>query len=74
MVTVYMERTVDVNTYDQILSGMTKSKHEAKTRGMLVSVCNNAVATLIRISHYILTSPNQKGKKSSGSGVTLHGH
>ncbi|KAK4790795.1 hypothetical protein SAY86_031208 [Trapa natans] len=65
-VAVYLEKTMDINTYNEILSGMTNPKHEIKVRDMIVSVCNSAVETFIRTSHDVLTSPNQNANKSSG--------
>ena len=34
MVTVYLDKTMDTNTYDEILSGLTNPKHEEKARNL----------------------------------------
>ncbi|CAL9246998.1 unnamed protein product [Arabidopsis halleri] len=60
-VSVYLDKTSDVNVFEDLFAGLTNPKHEGKVKQTLVTLCNNAVETFVRASR----KPVQLNRSSS---------
>nr|BAJ98674.1 predicted protein [Hordeum vulgare subsp. vulgare] len=57
---VFIEKTIHINTYEQLFEGLTNPSHDTKVKELLVSVCNGAVETLVKTSHQVISKANSK--------------
>ncbi|CDY30629.1 hypothetical protein HID58_035061 [Brassica napus] len=49
-VSVYLDKTTEVNVFNDLFAGLTNPKHEHKVKQTLLTVCNGAVETFVRES------------------------
>lgn len=66
--TVYLEKTMDVNAYEEFFAGLTNPKHEARVKEMLGCLCSNAVDTCVRTSYHVWRANSSAASKVHSDG------
>ncbi|KAL5198463.1 hypothetical protein ABZP36_001975 [Zizania latifolia] len=68
---VFIDKTIHINTYDQLFAAATNPSYGARLQQLLVALCNASVETLVKTSHSVLSNPNSNANgngNSNGSG------
>lgn len=63
---VFIDKTIHINTYDQICAAATNPAYDSKLQKLLVALCSASVETLVKTSHGVLSNGN--GNAYSGNG------
>jgi hypothetical protein len=69
----FIDKTIHINTYEQLFEGITNPKHDAKVKELLVSVCNGAVETLVKTTHHVMYNTGDKFDTSGSTSGNSNG-
>ncbi|CAM6061801.1 unnamed protein product [Sphagnum tenellum] len=62
-VSVYLDRTKDVNMFDDMIAGIVKPEHQGPVTELLTSVCSSSIETLVRTSQEVLAFGGNNNNK-----------
>nr|CAB3451836.1 unnamed protein product [Digitaria exilis] len=73
---VFIDKTIHINTYDQLFAAATNPAYSARLQELFVALCSTSVETLVKTSHGVLSSATSTAGNSnacansrSGSGA-----
>ncbi|EFJ33089.1 hypothetical protein SELMODRAFT_84578 [Selaginella moellendorffii] len=59
-VSTYLDKTQEVNMFEEMVEAVTKPVHRVPAQEMIVSVCNGAVDTFVRTSYEVLSESSKQ--------------
>ncbi|EFJ27419.1 hypothetical protein SELMODRAFT_95450 [Selaginella moellendorffii] len=59
-VSTYLDKTQEVNMFEEMVEAVTKPVHRVPAQEMIVSVCNGAVDTFVRTSYEVLSESSKE--------------
>uniref|UniRef100_A0A0E0LGM0 Uncharacterized protein n=1 Tax=Oryza punctata TaxID=4537 RepID=A0A0E0LGM0_ORYPU len=70
---VFIDKTIHINTYDQLFAAATNPSYGARLQKLLVALCNASMEALVKTSHSVLSNPNpnsnsNRNGNNNGSG------
>ncbi|OEL28591.1 Protein PHLOEM PROTEIN 2-LIKE A10 [Dichanthelium oligosanthes] len=64
---VFIDKTIHINTYDQLFAAATNPAYGARLQELFVALCSASVETLVKTSHGVLSSANSTGGNANAS-------
>ncbi|XP_062187855.1 protein PHLOEM PROTEIN 2-LIKE A10-like isoform X2 [Phragmites australis] len=65
---VFIDKTIHINTYDQLFAAATNPAYGARLQQLFVALCSTSVETLVKTSHSVLSSDNSTDGNANVSG------
>lgn len=66
-VSVYVERTKDINAFDELVAGLVKSEYREPITDLLTTVCQATASSFVRASHEVLTADPSSTSRSTST-------
>lgn len=67
---VFIDKTIHINTYDQLFAAATNPTYGARLQELFVALCSASVETLVKTSHGVLSSANGTGGNANASATS----
>ncbi|KAM0853037.1 hypothetical protein ACQ4PT_051352 [Festuca glaucescens] len=64
---VFIDKTIHINTYDQICAAATNPAYDTRLQELLVALCSASIETLVKTSHGVLSNASGNANGSSSS-------
>jgi hypothetical protein len=67
---VFIDKTIHINTYDQLFAAATNPAYAARLQVLFVALCSASVETLVKTSHGVLSSANSAAGNADASATS----
>jgi hypothetical protein len=67
---VFIDKTIHINTYDQLFAAATNPAYAARLQELFVALCSASVETLVKTSHGVLSSANSAAGNADASATS----